>query len=273
MGIHPLNPHDASADDDRRTFLKRLAIGGAAAAVATQVLPLDRLTPAGLGQEDEDGAAEEGPELTADEETLAFLAGLSLATASAYRAAVGDEAPEPDPEAEAAAPSLPPVEVGVPEPVSEVLRRFGSHHNRHATAFNGVLPAAVETANATLVAELSSSLAGVGDVDGLLAALRANEERLAATHLSVLAEMTDDNDATLVVRSLPVLAQHAVVLGRIAEEPVAVGELIPETQGESDPLTPDSYPPEAAQPAEPTEPAGPADATEEDTGDENESEG
>lgn len=269
MGIHPLNPHDASAEDDRRTFLKRLAIGGAAAAVATQVLPLDRLTPAGLSQEAEE---EDGPELTADEQTIAFLAGLALATASAYRAAVGDEAPEPDPEAEIAPPTIEPVDIDVPEPVSEVLRRFGSHHNRHATALNGVLPAAVELPNGSLAAELSATLSGAGDVDALLDSLRAHEERLAATHLSVLSEMTDDNDAALVVRTLAVLAQHAVVLGSIGETAADVTELIPEVQTDDDPLNPTVYPPDSTE----APPAADEDEGTDDTGadgDENESEG
>lgn len=121
MSTSPLpRPTDLDAAA-RRSFLKKVAIGGAAVAIGTQVGPLRAFAQEGEGDDGTgtgdasgDGSAEspgeggatsdtttpgseseseETVELTPDEQRVTFLAGIGLAAAAAYRAATGDEAP------------------------------------------------------------------------------------------------------------------------------------------------------------------------------------
>lgn len=248
---------ELDADATRRAFLKKVAIGGAVAALGTQVLPFDRLVPSASGQEDEDA-----PELTPDEEQLTFLASLALAGAATYRAATGDEpsGDEGEGEGEEEAPeetttTLPPIEVPVlAEPVVEILRTFGSHHAQQAVALNGALSVAVAAPNPGLLQELRTVLAAAADEAAVLDALRDLEERLAATHLAAIGELEDANDASLVATALPIVAQHAVVLGLIGTTPTPLAELVPEEQPTDAALSEQTYP---AQPAD----AGTGDTT------------
>ncbi|HMJ77874.1 MAG TPA: twin-arginine translocation signal domain-containing protein, partial [Iamia sp.] len=134
-------PSDPAVESDatRRAFLKKVAIGGAAAAIGTQVLPL-RAFAQEEGETTEPGTeGEEEVELTPDEERMTFLAGIALAGATVYRAATGDETPAEEDEEEDSGGSttttttLPPITVpSLAEPVVEVLRVFGSHHSQQA---------------------------------------------------------------------------------------------------------------------------------------------
>ncbi len=238
---------ELDADATRRAFLKKVAIGGAVAAIGTQVLPFDRLVPGASGQEGEgDATADLGP----DEPRMAFLASLALAGAAAYRAATGNE-PAGDEEEAEAAPSttttLPPIDVPVlAEPVVEVLRTFGAHHAQQAVALNAAITTAVAAPNATLLDELRTALGGSADEAAVLATLRDLEERLAATHLAAIAELEDATDASLVATTLPVLGQHAVVLGMIGEPPTPLEDLAPEEQTTEGALTEQTHPAEAA---------------------------
>ena len=236
---------ELDADATRRAFLKKVAIGGAAAAIGTQVLPLNRLVP-GAGAQDAGGDEPAAP-LGPDEARMTFLAGLSLAAAAIYHTASGDEArqgsgTEADADA-ATTTTLPPVTVPqLAEPVVEVLRTFGSHHAQQAVAINAAVTTAVTAPNATLVTEVRSALAGTADEGGVLDALRDLEERLAATHLDAIGALGDASDAKLVSSALPIVAQHAVVLGRIGGSDVAIEELVPEVQTTDRQLTTDAYP-------------------------------
>ncbi|HEX7131762.1 MAG TPA: twin-arginine translocation signal domain-containing protein [Iamia sp.] len=233
----------ADADATRRAFLKKVAIGGAAAAIGTQVLPL-RV----LAQEGED--TEPAVELTPDEERVGFLAGIALAGAVVYRAATGDEVSEDDDEDEESttAPSsttttLPPITVPpLAEPVVEVLRVFGSHHSQQAVALNALLTTAVTAPNGTLVAEVRDALDSSADETAVLTILRDLEERIAATHLQAIADLEDVNDAKLVATALPVVSQHAVVLGMVGPTPAPLEEIVPEEQTTDAALDEGTYP-------------------------------
>ena len=260
-------PSDPAVESDatRRAFLKKVAVGGAAAAIGTQVLPLRGFAQEegddgeGAGGDDptsdttEPGSEAEGEgeeptvELTPDEERVTFLAGIGLAAAAVYRAAAGDEATgedEDDDEASTSTTTTLPV-ITVPplaEPVIEVLRVFGSHHSQQATALNGLLTTLVETPNGSLVAEVRGALGTAADEAAVLEILRDLEERIAATHLQVIADMEDVNDAKVVATALPVVSQHAVVLGQIGATPVPLEELVPEEQTTDGALDEATYP-------------------------------
>lgn len=261
-------PSDPAVESDatRRAFLKKVALGGAAAAIGTQVLPLRALAQEGEG-EDGEGAGGDDPtsettepgtegeseepavELTPDEERVTFLAGIGLAAATIYRAATGDEAEdEDDEETTTTAPSsttttLPPITVPpLAEPVVEVLRVFGSHHSQQATGLNTLLTTLVEAANGTLVAEVRGALDGAADEAAVLGILRDLEERIAATHLQAIADLEDVNDAKLVATALPVVSQHALVLGQIGATPTPLEELVPEEQTTDGALDEATYP-------------------------------
>lgn len=238
-------PSDPAVDADatRRAFLKKVAIGGAAAAIGTQVLPLR-----GFAQEEGGSEGEESTvELTPDQERVTFLAGIGLAAAIVYRAATGDEATGDEEESEETPSSttttLPPITVPpLAEPVVEVLRVFGSHHSQQATALNGLLTTAVTAPNGSLVAEVRGALGQATDETAVLGILRDLEERIAATHLQAIADLEDVNDAKLVATALPVVSQHAVVLGQVGETPAPLEELIPEEQTTDGALDEATYP-------------------------------
>lgn len=259
-------PSDPAVESDatRRAFLKKVAIGGAAAAIGTQVLPLRGFAQEegengeGGGGDDptsdttapgtESDSEEPAVELTPDEERVTFLAGIGLAAAAAYRAATGDEATDEEDEEEDATPSsttttLPPITVPpLAEPVVEVLRVFGSHHSQQATGLNGLLTTLVEAPNGSLLAEVRGDLGTATDEAAVLGILRDLEERIAATHLQAIADLEDVNDAKLVATALPVVSQHAVVLGRAGATPTPLEELIPEEQTADGALDEATYP-------------------------------
>jgi hypothetical protein len=254
------------ADATRRAFLKKVAIGGAMAAIGTQVLPIRAFAQEGGGDDGEgtggddptsettqpgtEGESEEPVELTPDEQRVTFLAGIGLAAAIIYRAATGDEETEEEPAdgettTTAAEPTttLPPITVPpLSEPVVEVLRVFGSHHSQQSTGLNGMLTTAVEAPNGTLVAEVRGALGAAADEAAVLALLRDLEERIAATHLQAIADLEDVNDASLVATALPIVGQHALVLGRIGATPTPLEELIPEEQTTDGALDEATYP-------------------------------
>ncbi|HMJ78201.1 MAG TPA: hypothetical protein VK507_19625, partial [Iamia sp.] len=75
-----------------------------------------------------------------------------------------------------------------------------------------------------------------------LGILRDLEERIAATHLQAIADLEDVNDAQLVATALPVVGQHAVVLGLVGSTPTPLEELIPEEQATDEALDEATYP-------------------------------
>lgn len=241
MGIHPPRLPDPTAPEadrvghSRRGFLARVAVGGAALAVGSQVVPVGGLLPLGAQEGDDEVA-----ELSEAAVQIQLLASLALGAAAVHRAAA---------------------EVtGVPEPSVEVIRSFGAQHGSQGAALNALLPAeAVAVANETLVTEGSAAVQG-GAAPAVLAALRDQAEQLAATHLAALEVIEDQNDAQVVVRTFATISQQAVVLGSLAGEPTEA--VVIETQTTDGALTAASHPvtteaeDEAAAEAEGTEAGG-----------------
>jgi hypothetical protein len=225
VGTDPPDPSDVVTRDadtsfsvgpSRRQFLTRAAVGGAVLTVGSAATAAV-LVPA-AAQED----GEEPPARSPQDAIVAHLAGLALAAADGYGIATGDSSP-------------------VTEPVRDAIRVFAEHHRSQAAALNGELPedAPVEAANATLAAELATSLAQT-ESDAVLSALRTLEQNLAASHFSALGRLDDQQAAGLVARTLPVLTQHAVVLGSLSG--VAFDELLIETQTAQGAYTMRDYP-------------------------------
>jgi hypothetical protein len=237
---HLIDASDALGADDRRSFLKKVAVGGAVVAVGTQIGPLRAFAQEG------GGGGEEEVELTLDQELLSFLAGVAHAASLSFRAATGDE-PEEDEEedTEAEEPTTPLPEISVvplAEPIVEVLREFGAQHAGQAAGLGSLLPEPVAVPNATLLVEVRSQLDGAADQTAVLGVLRDLDERIAATHLAALAQLGDVNDAKVVAAALPVVGQQAVVLGSLATPPVEIDALVPVEQSTEGALTPEAYP-------------------------------
>ncbi|HYI63043.1 MAG TPA: twin-arginine translocation signal domain-containing protein [Acidimicrobiales bacterium] len=199
----------ADAGASRRAFLTKVAIGGAALTVGSQLVPATRLLPTSGAQEGGEALA-----LDEDETRMEFLASIALAASEAYRAAA---ARTTDP---------------LPEPVAEVVAAFGQHHSQQATTFLGLLPEGYDieslAPNATLLAEQTSALDGADGAEAVLGALRSLEESLAATHFVALGALESQDDARVVATALPVCAQHATVLGVL--EGRAPADVLPEAQ-------------------------------------------
>lgn len=208
----------------RRRFLTRVAVGGAVLAAGTQLVPLTRFVPVAGAQEEDggEGEAAAGGELSEDETQVAFLAGLALACTEGYAIATD------------------PTSSPLPEPVLEVVRTFGRHHSGQAAGLNVRLPTAVEEPNGTLLAELQDTLGAIGDPVEMLTALGDLEASVAATHFNAIGTIADANDAQVVAATLPVVAQHAVVLGILAG--VDASELIPDAQSGDGALSASAYP-------------------------------
>lgn len=198
---------DLAADDgsSRRAFLTKVAIGGAALTVGSQLVPATRLLPTSGAQEGDEVA------LDPDETQARFLASLSLAAEQVYRTAAG---------------------TSLPEPVVELVEAFGAHHRSQATTLVTLLPesATIETipANPTVLAQQTEAVAGASGAEGVLGALQSLEEALAATQFAAVGTLTSQDDARLVATLAPVCAQHATVLGALAGQ--APADLLPEVQ-------------------------------------------
>lgn len=235
MGIHPRLPGLtadrepgevlpaalADAGSSRRAFLTKVAVGGAALTVGSQLLPATRLLPTSGAQEGEEALA-----LDADGTRLEFLASVALAAAATYRAAA-ERTTDP-----------------LPEPVAEVAAAFGRHHSQQADTLKALLPEGYDleglVANPTLVSTQATALEEADGPEGVLGVLRALEDSVAATHFAALGAFESQDDARLVATALPVCAQHATVLGAL--EGLAPADLLPEAQGGDGALTPAAYP-------------------------------
>jgi hypothetical protein len=219
VGIHPRLPGLTSdrepaealpalavdAGDSRRAFLTKVAVGGAALTLGSQLVPATRLLPVS-------GAQEEEIALTADEELVEFLVSLGMAVAEVYKAAVAGTAN------------------ALPEPTVELAQAFGNHHTQQASALLlGVLPEGhAVVANPSIVTEQTDLLDTASDTTGVLTALRDLEDRVAATHFAAIASLESQVDARLVATALPVVAQHAAVLSTLITDDLDV--VLPETQ-------------------------------------------
>lgn len=154
----------------------------------------------------------------ADVELLTFLVTTELAASEMYRAAAAVD--------------------GLEAQAATLFGVFQEHHRAYANNIGGRLgKAAVNTANATLLAEFGDDLTGPD------AANRARELELAlvATNLDAVSTLVGIDAAELLASIVVVQAQHVAALAALAGlDPVAdYAAYVTET---TDPLTPDDYP-------------------------------
>lgn len=232
MGIHPRLPGltsdrepaealpapvlAADAAESRRAFLAKVAVGGAALTLGTQLVPVTRLLPLS-------GAQEEAVELDADETIVEFLVSIALAGSEAFRAATGSST------------------VALPEPTVELLEVFGSHHADQGAALLALLPEGHEVvANPGLVEAQTQALSAAGDPAGVLTVLRDLSDAVAATHFAALGELESQPDAAAVGSALPVVVQHSTLISALLE--AGPEALLPPVQTEEGALEPGQYP-------------------------------
>jgi hypothetical protein len=181
--------------DSRRSFLKKVGIGGAVLTVGGSVLPVGGLVPAAFAQSDDEGSADGA----AGREKVVLAQALELAAVTAYGMAADRFE-------------------GFGDTASRTLaEQFGDHHQQYADALGtNVLVLSEEqagevVADPALLGELDPAISGAGDTKALATVLKDLEERFAATYFGLLDLLTDAADAKAVALMLPVGAQRAVV--------------------------------------------------------------
>lgn len=214
--------HDESMrtlHDSRRSFLKKVGIGGAVLTVGGSALPVNALVPA-VGAQEGDDEAENGAGADAGREQVGFAQGVELAAVSAYGLAADKFEQFGDTESRTLA------------------ERFGDHHQQAADSLGtNVLVLTDEqkgevVADPQLLGQLESAVNGAGNVQALSRVLADLEERIAATYFGLLDVLTDAADAKAVALILPVDAQRAVVWSTTAGVQPAESQL--PFQAESD---------------------------------------
>ena len=209
----------------RRRFIGTAAMGGAAIAIGGLSIPV---LGGVAGAQDDEGYSPD----QADVDLATFAWSLELTAVAAYDLALE-------------APVITPAE-------REVIRKFGHHHDEHATAFEELLATVVPeevggtTSTTTaaepvaqLVNELGPQITGAADDTALLEILLSIEEGAAATYLLALGALEDITMAEAAAKILPVESQHAVVWSQALEVPV--GEYLPSFQTTAAAFDPAAY--------------------------------
>lgn len=171
--------------EERRSFLKQVAAGGALLTVGSMVTPVGRLLPRAWAQD-----------TPTDAELAAFAAGLELAAVAAYRTAVDTGK--------------------LSNATATVGAMFSGHHDEHAKALNAILgEAAVTEPNKTVLAEFEPMISGAADEAAILEIAYGIEEAAASTYLFAIGTLTDAKNAGALGTILPVESQHATVLATV----------------------------------------------------------
>ncbi len=197
---------------DRRGFLTKAALGGAALTVGSALVPVSRLLPRAMAAE------------VTDTDVATFAASVEYAAVAAYQ-------------------------MGAPLLSGAVLtaaETFAGHHQDHGDAFAGLVGGAKPAANAKLIEALTPTLQGLKTQEDVLAFAFQLENQAAATYLFALGVLTSPDAAELTASILPVESQHAVVLGSALGYAADTANYLPveisvAAMG-AEALTPDDYP-------------------------------
>lgn len=165
--------------DGRRAFLRSAALGGAAVAFGSALVPVSRLLP----------AAAQG----LDDVTIAvFAESVELAAVEAYKAGAPLLSPE----------------------VLPVAELFLGHHQEHAGAFAALAgDQATGQPNAALIEALTPTLQGLKTQEDVLAFAQTVENQAVATYAFALTALTLPEAAAGTATILPVESAHATALG------------------------------------------------------------
>jgi hypothetical protein len=197
----PIDPStEPAAATTRRTFLVRSAMGGALVTAGALASPLGSLLPTA-------GAQVGTSDLLSDEDFAAFAAPLELAAVQAYLTAVTSGTLTDQP--------------------LEWARLFARNHQSVADLLSTLIAEGepAPRADATLSAQLTSSLEAAADVTAIAAVLAELEETIAATHLSAVEALADSTTALTVAQVAAVESQQAALMGSLSG--TSIEELTP----------------------------------------------
>jgi hypothetical protein len=165
--------------EGRRSFLKKVATGGAAITFGSALVPVSSLLSAAGAQQLDDQAI------------AVFAESVELAAVAAY---------------EAGAPLLSPATL-------PVAQTFLGHHQEHAQAFAALAGgAATGQANAALVQALTPTLQGLATEADVLAFAKTVENQAVATYAFALTALQSPQAASGTATILPVESAHAAAL-------------------------------------------------------------
>jgi hypothetical protein len=176
---------------DRRSFVRNLALGGAAVA-AGAVAATTAMAPAGA----QTSTTVAGPPTIppGDITLVNFMLSLELAASQLYAQMI-------------ATGKLSSASLGN-------ARTFESHHNDHATALATLnADATVYDTNAKLMSQVGGQISAAADQDALMQIAFTLESNLAATHQWMMGTVQNWQTATTEASLEPVEAQHCVVWG------------------------------------------------------------
>jgi hypothetical protein len=177
------------AGANRRGFIKKVSIGGAALAAAPALLPISGLlAPVGAAN-----AA------LSDTDIAVYAESIELAAVAVYQmagAALGE--------------------------LRAIGDLFGSHHRDHADAFGSLAGgAATKKANSALVTAVTPMLSAVKSQADALTLAFVIENQAAATYAFALTSLSMPAAIAGTATILPVEAAHAAILGAALGKPVA----------------------------------------------------
>jgi hypothetical protein len=199
--------------ESRRSFVKKVGVGGAVVSLGSALVPVSRLVPAAWAQGDD-------AELS-DADIAGFAESVELAAVAAYEAAVG---------------------TGLLDPTAtEVGTLFAGHHADHGAAFASLAgDAATGEANATVLEAFGPMIEAATDQAELLTIAKQLEEHASSTYVFALGALTTTEAAAATATVLPIESQHAVVLGQFLELPI--GDYMPVFETTDEALDPAEYP-------------------------------
>lgn len=196
-------PEAPAANNTRRKFLARAALGGALVAGAS---PLLSALPAAAQTDGASPAAAppgQAPEMP-DGPYLVLATQIEQAAVQVYELALADGS-------------------ALDDAAKDIVRGFQVHHQSVSERLIALMDEAIGKVALVLdqgVLDLGAGLA-TADRNTVLTTLQGLEQDIAATHLWAIGGLQDPITAKTAAQILAVENQHAVVLGRLADQPVA----------------------------------------------------
>jgi Ferritin-like domain len=185
---------------DRRRFLRRLTIGGAAVVAGAAIVP-------GLGEASASAQTSTTqpmpPTVPAGDVTLLnYAISLELAASQLYTDMAGTGRLGGDPLQQA--------------------RIYVVHHSDHAAALSGVAAEdAISTPNATLLSQVAPQITAAASTTAIYQIAYNLEMSMAATHQQLMGTVENWQSSGAVASIEPVEAQHAVVWGQLLDLPTS----------------------------------------------------
>jgi hypothetical protein len=199
----------------RRQFLVGVGVGGAALAIGSAVLPMNKLVRSGIrpayGQTPSDG------------DIATFAASVEYAAVAAYKAAAASGKVKT-------------------KAVLDAATAFAMQHQQHGDAFKAAGTNKGVGANKALLDAVSPQLTQAADEKAVVEIAYGLENSAAATYLFALGVLQTPAAYEAVASVLPVEAQHAIALGFVLGKPLTDQTLMPAFEKQDAALSPAKYP-------------------------------